>query len=97
MKVLGTTVNLSNSFLGPLEEKGYEMRSNQVRIICGCKSRADVNRQCEAIGLRNDTFHPDYTSETFNDEELRLAGNGGIYLQCMTRSGREYVNVLDLK
>ncbi len=97
MKVLGTTVCLSSVFLNPLRERGYDMRSNQVRIICGCKSRVDANRQCEAVGLRHNTFHPDYSAETFNDEEIRLAGDGGIYLQCRTKSGMEYVNISDLE
>ena len=80
MKVLGTTIFLYGDELETARQIGKCTR-RQFRIICGCKSRADANRQAEAANLESNTFRPAYTSETGNEEELKIAGNGGLFIE----------------
>ncbi len=96
MKVIGTETCLSDRLLNPLKNLGCNGGKKQFRIICGCKSRADANRQCDALGLRNNTFHPDYTSETADEEELRVAGQGGLFVKYPTKDGNKWAAMVDL-
>ena len=96
MKVLGTYAFLNERFLVPLEKLGNNRKSNQFRIICGCKSRADANRQCERLGIGEKVFLPQYSSETFNEEEIAVAANGGVYIEYYTADGIRRIAAEDL-
>ena len=82
MKVLTTTIKL----YGAMAEKARSLSTrdthNQYDIICGCRSMADANRQCADAGLGNRVFVRDWASETYNEEQLAIAGNGGIFIKC---------------
>lgn len=96
MKILETTICLSKRFMDPIRESGYNGTRNQLRIICGCKSLADANGQCERLGLGNKVFHPAYTSETFNEKELSIAAQGGVFIQYPTKDGTKYLSMDDI-
>lgn len=96
MKVLGTYACLSSKSLDPLRELGYNKRSNQLRVICGCKSRADANKQCQKLGLGHDIFQPNYSAETFNNKEREIAGQGGVFVQYSTDNGNKWISVAEL-
>ncbi len=93
MKVLGTTTNLCGTVARNARKICTRNTNNQYRIICGCKSITDANRQCKAAGLNEKTFMWSYTSETFNEDELRIAGNGGIFIKC----DKKYIPIEELK
>ena len=93
IKVLGTVAIIRGKYLQKLHEMGVPAHKDQFRIICGCTSMADANRQCEAAGLNNRTFESGYTAETANDKELELAGKGGLFIKI---SNDRYVSVEDL-
>ena len=80
IKVLGTNAVIKGSKLNRLHELGAPEREKQFRIICGCTSLTDANRQCEAAGLDNRIFQRDYSTETYNSKELDIAGNGGLFI-----------------
>lgn len=94
IKVLGTTVVFKGKYLQKIHKMDVPARINQFRVICGCTSMADANRQCESAGLDNRTFQSDYTSESGNDKELELAGNGGLFIEI---SNDRYVSVEELQ
>lgn len=81
IKVLGTNAVIIGSKLNRLHELGAPERERQFRVICGCTGLADANRQCEAVGLDNRTFHRDFSTETGNSKELEIAGNGGVFIR----------------
>ena len=93
MKVLDTTAVIGGKCLQKLREMGVPAHKKQFRIICGCTSMADANRQCEAAGLNNRTFESGYTDETGNEKELELAGEGGLFIKI---SNDKYVSANDL-
>ena len=98
MKVLGTNVILYGNILYKARELSADIHNSQYRIICGCKSRADANRQCAAAGLGDRVFQPDYTSETGNDKELNIAGQGGIFVKVNNGPmHRTYISIEELK
>ena len=90
MKVLGANCFLYGDMLNKARELG--LKSNQVRIICGCTSMADANRKCEALGLGSRVFISGFTAETGNEKELSLAMDGSVWVKL--DSG--YVNVTEL-
>ena len=92
-KVLGTTAVIGGKCLQKLHEMGAPAHKKQFRVICGCTSMADANRQCEAAGLNNRTFESGYTDETGNEKELELAGEGGLFIKI---SNNKYVSANDL-
>lgn len=94
IKVLGTSAIIRGKYLQKLHEMGVPVHKVQLRVICGCTSMADANRQCEAAGLDNRTLQSDYTSESGNDKELELAGNGGLFIEI---SNDKYVSVEELQ
>lgn len=94
IKVLGTAAIIRGKYLQKLHEMGVPAHKDQFRVICGCTSIADANRQCEAAGLNNRTFESGYTAETANDKELELAGNGGLFINI---SNDRYVSVEELQ
>ncbi len=93
IKVLGTAAIIRGKYLQKLHEMGVPAHKVQFRVICGCTSIADANRQCEAAGLNNRTFESGYTAETANDKELELAGNGGLFIEI---AYDRYVSIEDL-
>ncbi len=93
IKVLGTAAIICGKYLQKLHEMGAPAHKNQFRVICGCTSMADTNRQCEAAGLDNRTFQSGYTAETGNRKELELAGNGGLFVEI---AYDRYVSIEDL-
>ena len=94
IKVLGTAATIRGKYLQKLHEMGVPAHKDQFRVICGCTSMADANRQCEEAGLNNRTFQSDYTSESGNDKELELAGEGGLFIEI---AYNRYVSVEELK
>ena len=92
IKVLGTAAVIRGKYLQKLHEMGVPAHKDQFRVICGCTSMADANRQCEAAGLNNRTFESGYTDETGNEKELELAGNGGLFIEI---AYDRYVSVED--
>ncbi len=80
IKVLGTNAIITGSKLNKLHELGAPERERQFRIICGCTSLADANRQCEEAGLDNRTFQRNFSVETGNPNELDVARNGGVFI-----------------
>ncbi len=80
IKVLGTNAVIIGSKLNKLRELGAPERERQFRIICGCTSLADANRQCKKAGLDDRIFQSGFSCETGNDKELEIAGNGGLYI-----------------
>ncbi len=80
IKVLGTNAVIRGSKLNKLRELGVPKHERQFRVICGCTSLADANRQCEVAGLDNRTFQRNFSSETGNSKELEVAGNGGLFI-----------------
>ncbi len=80
IKVLGTDAVIIGSKLNKLRELGVPEHKRQFRVICGCTGLADANRQCEAAGLSNRTFHRNFSTETRNSKELEVAGNGGLFI-----------------
>lgn len=93
IKVLGTAAIIRGKYLQKLHEMGAPAHKDQFRVICGCTSIADANRQCEAAGLNNKTFQSDFTSETGNSKELELAGEGGLFIEI---AYNRYVSVEEL-
>lgn len=79
--------------LQKMHEMGVPVHKDQFRVICGCTSMADANRQCEAAGLNNKTFESGYTAETGNSKELEIAGKGGLFIKI---SNDTYVSVEEL-
>ena len=94
IKVLGTAATIRGKCLQKLHEMGVPVHKDQFRVICGCTSIADANRQCEAAGLNNKTFQSDFTSETGNIKELELAGEGGLFIEI---AYNRYVSVEELQ
>jgi hypothetical protein len=94
IKVLGTDAVIKGKYLQKLHEMGAPAHKNQFRVICGCISMADANRQCKALGLDNRTFQSDYTMKTANEKELELAGEGGLFIEI---SNDRYVSVKELQ
>ena len=47
IKVLGTAAIIRGKCLQKLHEMGVPAHKHQFRVICGCTSMADANRQCE--------------------------------------------------
>ncbi len=94
IKVLGTTAVIRGKYLQKLHEMGAPAHNTQFRVICGCTSMADANRQCEAAGLDYRTFQSDYTMETANEKELELAGESGLFIEI---SNGRYVSVEELQ
>ena len=98
MKVLGTYINLYGDILSKAQELCGNPHKSQYRIICGCKSRADANRQGAAAGLGDNIFHPDYTGETFNERQLEIAGQGGIFVDVSRiPTDQTYISIEELK
>lgn len=95
MKTIGTTAPLPQHFLNTLKTMGYDC-PQFTRIICGCTSRADANRQCAQIGLRKDTFQPSYTSLSGNPTELAITQNGGVFAQCKQDDEIKYISLTDI-
>lgn len=93
IKVLGTDTVIIGSKLNKLHELGAPEHKRQFRIICGCTSLADANRQCETAGLDNRTFQRDFSAETGNLMELEIAGEGGLYVVL---PGGRFISVTNL-
>ena len=97
MKILTTEIKLYQNALDKLEKLGYNstVSHNQFQIICNCKSRADANRQCEALELGSNVFCPDYTSESSNEETLKIAesvNEKGVFIRFKTKDGFQWVD-----
>ncbi len=93
IKVLGTNAVIIGSKLNKLHELGAPERERQFRVICGCTGLADANRQSEAAGLNDRTFQRNYSAETGNSEELKIAGNGGVFIRL---SSGKFVSAKEL-
>ncbi len=93
IKVLGTNAVIIGSKLNKLRELGVSEHERQFRVICGCTGLADANRQCEAAGLDDRTFQRNYSAETSNSEEIKIAGNGGVFIRL---SIGKFVSAKDL-
>lgn len=97
MKILTTNIKLYRNALDKLEKFGHNPNTshNQFQIICKCKSRADANRQCEALGLGSNVFCPDFTSESSNEEAFKIAENvneKGVFIRFKTKDGFKWIN-----
>lgn len=80
MKVLGTNVIIGGKPLERLKQLGYKGGQNQFYIICGCRGMRDANEKCKALGMRDNVFVRNYTSETGNKESLELASDGSVWI-----------------
>lgn len=80
IKVYGTTAIITGELLCKAQQLGLAKYRSQVRLICGATSMAEANRLCEAEGMYKRMFNRDYACVTGNEQELELAGNGGIFI-----------------
>lgn len=92
-KYYGTYINLNTNMFNKLKEFGYKGHRNQFRIICKAKSRAEANRIAEKFGLYKNTFHPDFTSETGNETEIKMADKYGLIICINDIVDGEYVGI----
>lgn len=72
MKYYGTLVFLNNSMIDKVFKLGYKGNRNQFRIVCKAKNMAEANRKAVLSGLRDNSFHKDYTSVTGNKLEIEM-------------------------
>jgi len=94
MKVLGTNIYLSSNFTKALSLLGYKKKNrNQFRILCKCKSMADANRKCAAVGLGDKVFVSGGCSETGNEIELNICAGTDIAINLGGIIGDDYVTI----
>lgn len=79
-----------NRWLPKIKEYGGSGSHNQFRIVCKAKSRAEANRQAEAIGLGKNIFTSVNTSETGNKIELAAADKYGFTIRI---EGNNYIDI----
>lgn len=66
----------------------------QYRIVCKAKSLAEANRKAYALGLRNNTFDRNCTSETGNKLELDLCDKYDFIINTKgTTIGDNYADI----
>ena len=98
IKVYGTMNTPNCEIIEALHRLGAPKLRRQFRIICGATSMAEANRLCEAEGVGHGIFKREYTCETFNGEEVALAGNGGIFIALQHFYGsKTYYSIEQLK
>lgn len=96
MKVLGTTASLNQDMLRAMEAFGFKSAHNQYRIICKCKSLAEANRKCAAIGLGQKVFRSDWCSETGNVTELEICEQTDIAFSTINY-GKRYFTIEEIQ
>lgn len=93
IKVYGTTAILAGELLDTAHQLGLPEYARQVRLICGATSFAEANRLCAAEGMYDRMFQRDCSSVSYNDKEVELAGNGGIFIGI----NNDYYSIEQLK
>lgn len=96
MKVLGTNIMIGGEKLDTLRKMGYKGYHSQFRIICKCKSMAEANRKCEALGFYKKVFSKDYSCETGNKLELELCEIEDVWICLDGTIGNRYVKASEL-
>lgn len=92
-KYYGTLLNYSTN---KMRELGFTNSHNQFRIVCKAKSRAEANRIAKSLGLVDNIFRADYTSETFNAKEIELADKYGFIISKDSMGSEGYVDIRDV-
>ena len=91
MKVLTTNIFIHGKPLKKLQSLGYNGTNCQFRIICGCTSRSEANKQWKSITGNSKVFEGNQTRETADLTELTIAENGGCYICINGTNGSGYV------
>jgi len=92
-KYYGTLLNYSTN---KMREIGFTNSYNQFRIVCKAKSRAEANRIAKSLGLVDNTFRVDYTSETFNEKEIELADEYGFIISKDSMGREGYIDIKEV-
>jgi len=96
MKVICTETFIHGKPLKKLQELGYKGTSCQFRIICGCNSRSDANKQWKASTGINKAFEGNRTKELNSENEIAVAGNGGCFVCIGGTEGNDYASVKEI-
>ena len=92
-KYYGTTLNKHL----PKAREIWGMNSRwQFRIVCKAESRAEANRIAKSLGLIDNTFRADYTSETFNEKEIELADKYGFIISKDSMGREGYIDIKEV-
>jgi hypothetical protein len=81
MKVLATNYFIYGDLAAGLYRLGADRKSGQFRAFIQCKGVKDANRRCRIFGFDQDVLDRNYTTETGNKQEIRIAQDGDIWFE----------------